>query len=409
MSIDIKKIQDIKKVDKPWGYEKWIADGSPNFRYALKEILLKSKFKSSIQFHEFKEETNYIQKGEGILHYDPDPINFEKYKNNEYSEDEFIGIMNNLKKQKLYPGMVFHIKPGIIHRVEAITDLTLIESSTIELDDVIRINDEWGRHDGKIEKEHQKLYRPKNYYLAQTERIKFAKNYAYGKVLLCSYGVNTQYFCSNTLLDSKANEVWHYDSSIDENASIRKLNEKNDVEFIQGRSISEISEKTFDCIITLEEIQFRDNPKTIIEKYSNLLKDNGVLILSTMNSSVFSDIIETDLKVLGFSKDNLLKIIKPLFSDVQIFSQRNISNIEQKQQGITVFRDMLSKLKHNSKKILTNIDKNQNFYKLHMQKTVLRFRDKQYDVSKKIFDIDYTPISFDKSHNPQTFLLLCKK
>ena len=94
---------------------------------------------------------------------------------------------------------------------------------------------------------------------------------------------------------------------------------------------------------------------------------------------------------------------------MQIFSQRNISNIEQKQQGITVFRDMLSKLKHNSKKILTNIDKNQNFYKLHMQKTVLRFRDKQYDVSKKIFDIDYTPISFDKSHNPQTFLLLCKK
>ena len=128
-----------------------------------------------------------------------------------------------------------------------------------------------------------------------------------------------------------------------------------------------------------------------------------------MNSSVFSDIIETDLKVLGFSKDNLLKIIKPLFSDVQLFSQRNISNIEQKQQGITVFRDILSKLKHNSKKILTNIDKNQNFYKLHMQKTVLRFRDKQYDVSKKIFDIDYTPISFDKSHNPQTFLLLCKK
>ena len=84
MSIDIKKIQDIKKVDKPWGYEKWIADGSPNFRYALKEILLKSKFKSSVQFHEFKEETNYIQKGEGILHYYPNPINFEKYQNDHH-------------------------------------------------------------------------------------------------------------------------------------------------------------------------------------------------------------------------------------------------------------------------------------------------------------------------------------
>lgn len=50
--------------------------------------------------------------------------------------------------------MVFHVKPGIIHRVEAVEDLTLIESSTIELDDVYRINDEWQRHDGKIESEH---------------------------------------------------------------------------------------------------------------------------------------------------------------------------------------------------------------------------------------------------------------
>ncbi len=50
--------------------------------------------------------------------------------------------------------MVFHVKPGIIHRVEAIEDLTLIESSTIELDDVYRIHDEWKRHDGKIESEH---------------------------------------------------------------------------------------------------------------------------------------------------------------------------------------------------------------------------------------------------------------
>ena len=126
MSIDIKKIKEIKKVSKPWGYEKWIADGTPDFKYALKEILFKSKFKSSIQFHEFKEETNYVQKGEGILHYYPAPIDFKKYKNNEYSNDDLNDILNHLKKEKLFPGMVFHIKPGIIHRVEAITDLTLI-------------------------------------------------------------------------------------------------------------------------------------------------------------------------------------------------------------------------------------------------------------------------------------------
>ena len=47
MSIEIKKIGSVKKVKKPWGYEKWIADGAPNFKYALKEIFFKSGFKSS--------------------------------------------------------------------------------------------------------------------------------------------------------------------------------------------------------------------------------------------------------------------------------------------------------------------------------------------------------------------------
>ena len=54
MTIDIKELDEVKKVNKPWGYEKWIADGKPNFKYVLKEILFKSNFKSSIQFHEFK-------------------------------------------------------------------------------------------------------------------------------------------------------------------------------------------------------------------------------------------------------------------------------------------------------------------------------------------------------------------
>ena len=153
-NLEIKTIQQVKKINKPWGYEKWIADGSPDFKYALKEILFRANFKSSIQFHEFKEETNYIQKGKGVLHYSSVPIDIKKFRHGKYSEGEIDEIISNLQKQELTPGMVFHVKPGIIHRVEAVEDLTLIESSTIELDDVYRINDEWERHDGKIESEH---------------------------------------------------------------------------------------------------------------------------------------------------------------------------------------------------------------------------------------------------------------
>ena len=417
MSIDIKKIQDIKKVDKPWGYEKWIADGSPNFRYALKEILLKSKFKSSIQFHEFKEETNYIQKGEGILHYDPDPINFEKYKNNEYSEDEFIGIMNNLKKQKLYPGMVFHIKPGIIHRVEAITDLTMIESSTIELDDVVRLNDEWGRHDGKIESEHQKFFRPADFHIAQIERIKFSKNYTQGKILFCSYGMNTQYNVSKSLLTSDSQEVWHHDSSLNDNVTIRRLTKNNGIDVEQGPKFSHIPEKNFDCVLTFEEIQFRDDPQKTIKEYHKLLKDNGTLIISTRNKDTgynsdrigtneIQNSAENNGEMSGFLKNDLLKIIKSVFPTVEIFTQRNISEIEQKQET-NFFGSIYSKFKNSSKKIFDNIDKNQNFYRLHIQKTVLQFREKQFQAYQKKFGVNYIPIPYDESHNPQTFLLVC--
>ena len=48
------------------------------------------------------------------------------------------------------------IKPGCIHRIEALEDLTIIESSSIELDDVIRLEDDTGRPSGRIESEHSK-------------------------------------------------------------------------------------------------------------------------------------------------------------------------------------------------------------------------------------------------------------
>ena len=409
MSIDIKKIQDIKKVDKPWGYEKWIADGSPNFKYALKEILLKSKFKSSIQFHEFKEETNYIQKGEGILHYYPNPINFEKYQKNEYSDDEFNDILTNLKKQKLYPGMVFHIKPGIIHRVEAITDLTMIESSTIELDDVVRLNDEWGRHDGKIESEHKKIFRPSDFHIAQIERIKFSKNYTQGKILFCSHGINTQYNVSKSLITSISQEVWHYDLSLNENVTIRRLTKNNSIDFEQGPKFSQIPEKSFDCIVSFEELQYQKNPKQIIERYSKLLKNDGMLIISTPNSKQIVGSIETDLEKLGFSKNELLQLIKSVFPDIQVFSQRNVSRKEQVQKDIKIFDEVFSKFKIGTKKILNTVDKKQNFYKLYLQKSVIQLRNTKHNLKQKILDIDNSVVPFSELDNPTTFLLICKK
>jgi len=154
MTVIIKEIDEVKKVSKPWGFEKWIAEGSPNFKYALKEIFFKANYKTSIQFHEFKEETNYVQKGKGVFYFSLEEIDIDKFKNQNYSQKDLEDIVNKMQKQVLEPGIVIHIKPRTVHRVESIEDLTIIETSTVELDDVFRLNDEWGREHGKIDEEH---------------------------------------------------------------------------------------------------------------------------------------------------------------------------------------------------------------------------------------------------------------
>ena len=148
-------LNQVKKVNKPWGYELWIASDHNNSKYALKEIFIKSPHASSIQFHEIKEETNYVTHGEGELLLSEKPIDIQKYKRGEYNQDEINKIIKNLISHKLKPGSVFHIKPGFIHRVISTNDLKMVETSTLHLNDVFRISDDSGRGHGKIESEHK--------------------------------------------------------------------------------------------------------------------------------------------------------------------------------------------------------------------------------------------------------------
>jgi len=62
-----------------------------------------------------------------------------------------------MRQKKLTPGVVFHVFPGIVHRVESISNLLMIESSTVELDDVYRLQDDTSRGHGKIESEHARI------------------------------------------------------------------------------------------------------------------------------------------------------------------------------------------------------------------------------------------------------------
>jgi len=151
--MNLVRTADNKVVRKPWGKELWIADGTTT-PYALKRILFLAGNRSSLQFHRTKQETNYVLSGSGIFSLSKSPIIYEEYMNNKDGAEFIKSIHESLQEIRLEPGVVIDVPIGYVHRVSAITNLTFIECSTAQLDDVIRIEDDTNRGDGRIDSEH---------------------------------------------------------------------------------------------------------------------------------------------------------------------------------------------------------------------------------------------------------------
>lgn len=153
--ITFRTLKQTKTVTKPWGQEKWIQEGQGDHTYVLKEIILNKDFRTSIQVHRFKAETNYILEGTGELWYSRAFFDCDRFEAGGYTDAELQQILANLTCATYGPGDVMQIEPGTIHRMVAKTDLRFVEASTCHLDDVIRLQDDANRGSGKIESEHQ--------------------------------------------------------------------------------------------------------------------------------------------------------------------------------------------------------------------------------------------------------------
>jgi mannose-6-phosphate isomerase-like protein (cupin superfamily) len=111
----------VKRVPKPWGYELIFAKTE---RYVGKILHINRGESLSLQYHEIKEETLFVVGGELKL---------------------TIEIDGERREFPLRAGEAFHIAPRMIHRMEAIEDTDVAEVSTPELDDVVRLEDRYGR------------------------------------------------------------------------------------------------------------------------------------------------------------------------------------------------------------------------------------------------------------------------
>jgi len=110
------------RINKPWGYEEII---EKNKSYVVKKLFMKKGHCCSLQYHEKKHETICVLSG--VLEI-------------EHGHNKNDLICKHLKK-----GEMFICEPYYIHRMKGVTNCIYIECSTTELDDVVRLMDDYGR------------------------------------------------------------------------------------------------------------------------------------------------------------------------------------------------------------------------------------------------------------------------
>ena len=112
----------MKIIEKPWGKEELL---EINEKYMVKKLTMFAGKKCSLQYHNFKKETIYILSGK---------LRIYKGKNEKELDS------------KIYlPGEFITLDPGEIHRMEGVEESIYLEASTPEMDDVVRIIDDYNR------------------------------------------------------------------------------------------------------------------------------------------------------------------------------------------------------------------------------------------------------------------------
>jgi mannose-6-phosphate isomerase len=118
----------MKIIDKPWGREEWLV---LNDKYCLKRLYIDKGAKLSLQYHEVKKETMFLEEG-------------------------LCDLMLNGERILMKTGLAYTINPTQIHRLEAYQDTVILEVSTPEMDDVIRLEDDYDRPKYERRKEDKK-------------------------------------------------------------------------------------------------------------------------------------------------------------------------------------------------------------------------------------------------------------
>ena len=113
------------KIEKPWGFEELVYLGE---KYVFKRLFMRAGEACSLQYHRAKHETVVVSKGKLLV--------------------QTGSTVEQLEERVMSAGETVVIDPGVIHRMTALEDCVYFEASTPELDDVVRLDDRYGRSSG---------------------------------------------------------------------------------------------------------------------------------------------------------------------------------------------------------------------------------------------------------------------
>lgn len=240
----------------------------------------------------------------------------------------------------------------------------------------------------------------------QEARYTFASKIVVGKVLDISYSRFMAYHGGKILLDGKANEVWNYDFSDPEYVDIRKYHNGN-IQF--QNSNTHIFKEKFDSIILFNSSYSTHSISSSISKFSKLLNDDGVFIISIFNGELNPKKFSNIKNVERLTKNQSEKILATIFSNITFYSQLLLS----KKHILTSYLNYYSSTKKLIRSMLGNVllklDKKSLFYQACLLKTISKFDKSSEMYHDKLFHNEYEPIEFEESHKPTYFIVICKK
>ena len=242
-------------------------------------------------------------------------------------------------------------------------------------------------------------------YKKQQVRYEFAANYCSGLTLDYTFASIMSYHGSKILLDNGSKEIYTYGISNNiQQCSRRSYDSSRKVIYSLVESNFSHKNKSVNCILYSELTNTVDAQEKI-DYFYNILNENGILIISALNTNNKSFIFDNSQNYDFFSKTEFIELLGTKFSKIELYSQKLITQKQVIDKKMNLLFILKIRMRFILSTILLKFDKDSNFYAKYLKE-----KNKKYqNMEGKLNTEEYTIIPYNEKHNPLFFIAVCHK